>query len=111
MNNLNDLKDQLQEDLISRFEETLNQHDLDAACQIVVDRINQYQKIQEEENKDKFSIVWSINDVLYQADNEGVSITEDEARHILNMMEKYHDANFGISWETISTYLSDFRYE
>lgn len=41
MKNLEDLKEQLQEDIITRFDETLCGKDLDCLCQIVVDRINE----------------------------------------------------------------------
>ena len=109
MNNLNDLKEQLQEDINSFLGDFIDNEELTELCKIVVDRVNEYQKTQEEENKDKFSIVWSIDDVLYQAQNDEVSITEDEARHILNMMEKHHDASIGISWETISIYISEYK--
>ena len=54
---------------------------------------------------DSIVILWSINDVLYQAENDEVKITTEQAREVLRMAEDYHDANHGISWETLSVYI------
>lgn len=54
------------------------------------------------ERGDTIAIMWGIDDVLAQANDDEVEITEDEARKILAHLDDYHDANEGISWTTIS---------
>jgi hypothetical protein len=43
--------------------------------------------------------------VLHQAKQKGVKLTEDEANEILLEMERKHDADIGINWETIDDYI------
>jgi hypothetical protein len=53
----------------------------------------------------EISIIWSTEDVLHQAKQKGVKLTEDEANEILLEMERKHDADIGINWETIDDYI------
>ena len=55
----------------------------------------------------EISITWSTEDVLHQAKEKGVKLTEDEANEILLQMERKHDADIGISWTTIDVYIDD----
>ena len=55
----------------------------------------------------EISIIWSTEDVLHQAKEKGVKLTEDEANQILLQMERKHDADIGISWTTIDVYIDD----
>ena len=55
----------------------------------------------------EISIIWSTEDVLHQAKEKGVNLTEDEANEILLQMERKHDADIGISWSTIDVYIDD----
>ena len=55
----------------------------------------------------EISIIWSTEDVLHQAKEKGVKLTEDEANQILLQMERKHDADIGINWETIDVYIDD----
>ena len=55
----------------------------------------------------EISIIWSTEDVLHQAKEKGVKLTEDEANQILLQMERKHDADIGISWATIDVYIDD----
>lgn len=52
-------------------------------------------------------ITWSTEDVLHEAKELGVELTEDEANEILLHMEEKHDANIGISWDIIDIYIQD----
>lgn len=52
-------------------------------------------------------ITWSTEDVLHEAKELGVELTEDEANDILLHMEEKHDANIGISWDIIDIYIQD----
>ena len=51
-------------------------------------------------------IEWSSEDVLHQAKQDGVILTEVQAEEILDILKHKHDASIGISWETISTVIS-----
>ena len=55
----------------------------------------------------QINIIWSTEDVLHQAEEMGVELTEDEANDILLYMEEKHDANIGISWDVIDVYIQD----
>ncbi|MEC8306439.1 MAG: hypothetical protein VXZ72_01070 [Chlamydiota bacterium] len=55
----------------------------------------------------EINITWSTEDVLHQAKQKGVNLTEDEANEILLEMERKHDADVGINWETIDVYIDD----
>ena len=55
----------------------------------------------------EINIIWSTEDVLHQAKEKGVKLTEDEANEILLHMERKHDADIGISWGTIDVYIDD----
>jgi|TARA_E500000305_G_scaffold62070_1_gene49484 hypothetical protein len=59
----------------------------------------------------EISIIWSTEDVLHQAKEKGVKLTEDEANEILLHMERKHDADIGISWTTIDVYIDDLVEE
>jgi len=52
------------------------------------------------------TITWHIDDVFDLAEREDrPRPTDDEAREVLAMADKYHDANYGICWDTLSCYL------
>ncbi len=49
------------------------------------------------ETENSITITWHIDDVL----SIDPSLSNDKAREVLLLVEKYHDCNYGISWETI----------
>jgi|TARA_R110002124_G_scaffold158167_1_gene325281 hypothetical protein len=55
----------------------------------------------------KITISWSVEDVLSLDD----SLTTDQCIEVLDMAEKHHDANYGISWDTLSIYIEDVKEE
>ena len=55
----------------------------------------------------EISIIWSTEDVLHQAKQRDVKLTEDEANSILLEMQRDYDADVGINWETIDVYIDD----
>ena len=55
----------------------------------------------------QINITWCTEDVLHEAEEMGVELTEDEANDILLHMEEKHDANIGISWDIIAIYIQD----
>ena len=52
---------------------------------------------------DKITIIWCIEDVKSLDDN----LTDEQAREVLRLAEKYHDCNIGISWDVLSYYISE----
>lgn len=57
-----------------------------------------------EASPDFMSIWWSIEDVTDRCRED---ITDDEAREILEMMDKYHDCTIGVSWDTMDVYIDE----
>lgn len=51
--------------------------------------------------KERAIIVWSPEDVYGIAKDMGETITEEEALNILGLIEYKHDAEYGVTWETI----------
>ena len=54
------------------------------------------------------SIKWSTEDVLWQADNLDIELTEEQAEDILESLAECHDASIGINWDVISFYIEDY---
>ena len=54
---------------------------------------------------DEINISWHFTDVQ-EVDN---SLTNDEARQILQLMKHKHDANIGINWETIGAWIDYYK--
>ena len=48
---------------------------------------------------------WHIDDVIEQAENNGEQITIEEARKILQLIDKNHDCNIGINWDVIDNWV------
>lgn len=57
------------------------------------------------------SIVWSTNDILAKAEQLCINITENQADKLLDIIKHYHDAEVGINWDVISSYLFQFDHE
>jgi hypothetical protein len=54
------------------------------------------------------AIKWCTQDILWQADNLDVELTEDQADDILESLEHNHDATIGINWDVISFYIENY---
>jgi hypothetical protein len=56
---------------------------------------------------------WHKDDVHGQANNwdsdEPQVLTDDEAREVLRLVEKYHDASIGINWDVIDCYIRQVK--
>jgi hypothetical protein len=50
---------------------------------------------------DEITISWHFTDVQ-EVDG---TLTDDEARQVLNLIKEKHDANIGINWETIDIWI------
>ena len=51
---------------------------------------------------------WGIVDVIYQGRECGYDLTKEQAREILEDIDKNHDASIGINWEVIDIYVEQF---
>lgn len=54
------------------------------------------------------SVKWSIKDMLGQANSLGYRLTDEQAQDALERMIQKHDANYGISWETVNYYVQEY---
>ena len=54
------------------------------------------------------AIKWSTEDVLWQAEQLDLELTEDQADDILESLENRHDASVGINWDVISFHIENF---
>ena len=57
----------------------------------------------------KIHITWCTEDVLHTAEEQEVSLTEKEADEILQMIEKNHDSEFGICWDTLRFHILEYK--
>ena len=53
--------------------------------------------------------IWCEDDVIGRANERNMSITIEEARGILEDMDNNHDAEMGITWDTIDSGLDALR--
>ena len=56
-------------------------------------------------NKDFMYCIWHIDDVMQQAAEMEVEITDKQARDVLSLMSNKYDATIGINWDTISCWI------
>ena len=65
------------------------------------------------ERGDSIAILWSIYDVLSVSEDEegNETITKEEAREILESVFYDHDASLGITWDTLTSAVEDFKRE
>lgn len=53
-------------------------------------------------------IKWSTEDIVWQADNMDIELTEEQADAILDNVDHYHDASIGINWDIISFHIENY---
>jgi hypothetical protein len=49
----------------------------------------------------KMAIIWSGHDVIAVAEDMGVHLTEEQVLKVLEITLKGHDADYGVSWDSI----------
>ena len=54
---------------------------------------------------DEISINWHFTDVQERDD----TLTNDEARQVLQLMKNNHDATIGINWDVIDEWINYFK--
>jgi len=62
-------------------------------------------KFNRKQLSDEITISWHFTDIQEVDD----TLTNDEAREILQLIKNGHDANIGINWEVIDSYIDFFR--
>jgi len=104
-------------ELLERFEELMTSG-LVVDDELTKDCLKTIKELrQEEENaKDKIALVWSIEDVLghdkdliERRETGDTPLTEDQAREVLQQADRYHDADYGVCWDTLEVYISSVR--
>ena len=60
-----------------------------------------------EQLPDEITISWHIEDVQQQDS----TLTDDEARQVLQLIKRNHDANIGVNWEVIDAWVDHFNRE
>jgi len=51
--------------------------------------------------------IWSIEDVINQAKENGMKITKKQAEKVIDFIDRKQDATLGISWTTIDCALDN----
>jgi hypothetical protein len=79
----------------------MRQHQIEAQAQLLSERLGVEAQavaaVLEEYWQDRIASVWDIEDVQGQRP----SLTDDQARDVLDRLMDTHDANYGINWEII----------
>ena len=64
------------------------------------------QAVERHFSKDWLVEWWHVDDVIEQAENaHGEQLTYEEARWVLQMMDKYHDCSIGHSWDSMDSWI------
>ena len=50
---------------------------------------------------------WHISDVQERAEENGDTLSDDEARDVLAYMDKYHDCEVGINWYSMDVHIDN----
>ena len=50
---------------------------------------------------------WHISDVQDRAEENGDTLSDDEAREVLAYMDKYHDCEVGINWYSMDVHIDN----
>ena len=50
---------------------------------------------------------WSIEDVHEKASRSDEELTDDEAREVLRLAVKHHDAEIGINWDVLGVWIDE----
>jgi ABC-type uncharacterized transport system ATPase subunit len=61
--------------------------------------------------KDKIFETWTVKDVMSCAKDNDRKITKAKAREILREIDHHFDADIGINWDVISSYIFDTNPE
>ena len=48
-------------------------------------------------------ITWGVEDIISQAEEDDIPLTEEQGAAVLKFLDDHHDCNIGITWEVISS--------
>lgn len=48
---------------------------------------------------------WWVGDVAERCRECGVELTDEQQRHVLYLVDRYHDADVGINWDAIDFWI------
>jgi hypothetical protein len=65
--------------------------------------------LDEYEEKMVGAIRWSTDDMIHQAAQEGWQLSDGDAQAALEEMINDHDANYGITWDTVHYYINKYK--
>ena len=90
----------------------MRQHQIEAQAQLLSERLGvdapAVAVVLRDYWKDQIAYVWGIEDVQAQRP----SLTDDQAREVLDRVMDTHDANYGINWEILNVNIAAlFGYE
>ena len=54
---------------------------------------------------------WHIDDVRELAAHRGIELTDDECRIVLRRVKRYHDAECGVNWGVIDSWIDQYQKE
>ena len=60
-------------------------------------------------NDSQISILWSTEDVKYKAGEMKIKLNKQQCRDVLDKVLKNHDANYGISWDSLRFAIDDLN--
>jgi hypothetical protein len=92
---IREMAEQVAEDLAANGEEP--------TAEFITDSLAEYWR-------DGFAHTWHIHDVICQAENRGIELSEQDAREIFSNLLGNVDCNIGVSWEVIDIY-TDWHIE
>ena len=61
--------------------------------------------------EDKIAPSWSVEDVIYRANEIGYTLTDEEAKQVLEEVDNRWDANVGICWDIFDIFIQDVVME
>lgn len=65
------------------------------------------QLIEELQDRGYLRVLWHKDDILKVAQENDVTLTDDEIHFIMEDIEENHDANYGLTWDTINDVMND----
>ena len=55
------------------------------------------------------AVFWQKEDVIWRAEDRGLSLSDEKAGQIVEALESNHDACIGINWDVIDFHLDDLE--
>jgi len=65
-------------------------------------------ELNQDQKGNSISIIWTKDDVITKANDDGIVLTDSQARDILLQVEHYHDASIGINWDVIGCHIDGY---